>query len=148
MPPQPSVRDNPETLRAQEPGLLWRFLCVVIGAGLVVTGWALVMTAILSFIGLPVFIFGLAADAERGALARSDVGSGQMKGIEREPGPRQSRALELRKARSVADQRNHRALERLHDPDVHSGSGVQRGQDLSSLSKTPLLPPYAVAAAS
>ena len=58
--PQPIVRDIPEPLRSQEPGLLWRFLCVVIGAGLVVTGWALVMTAILSFIGLPVFIFGLA----------------------------------------------------------------------------------------
>lgn len=43
-----------------EPGLLWRIVLVSIGAGLALTGWALVMTAILSFIGLPVFIFGLA----------------------------------------------------------------------------------------
>ncbi|MGA9159431.1 MAG: hypothetical protein WB297_01015 [Actinomycetota bacterium] len=60
MPSQRSVRDEPEAGREQKPGVLWRVLCVVIGAGLVVTGWALMMTAILSFIGLPVFIFGLA----------------------------------------------------------------------------------------
>lgn len=41
-------------------GLIWRVLLVAIGAGVALTGWALVMTAILAFIGLPVFIFGLA----------------------------------------------------------------------------------------
>jgi hypothetical protein len=45
---------------ATETGPLWRILMVVVGFGLATMGWALVMTAILSFIGLPVFIFGLA----------------------------------------------------------------------------------------
>jgi len=57
-------REVPRTAVAtqsrDEPSLLWRILLVAIGAGLAVTGWALVMTAILSFIGLPLFIFGLA----------------------------------------------------------------------------------------
>ena len=41
-------------------GISWRVLMVVAGFGLASAGWALVMTAILSFIGLPLFIFGLA----------------------------------------------------------------------------------------
>ena len=48
------------TSSPDEPGLLWRFVMVAIGAGLAMTGWALVMTIIFSFIGLPLFIFGLA----------------------------------------------------------------------------------------
>ena len=58
--PQPSVRETAESRIVRQPRLLWRFLSVVVGAALAVTGWALVMTAILSFIGLPLFIFGLA----------------------------------------------------------------------------------------
>jgi hypothetical protein len=41
-------------------GPLWRILSVVIGFAVATTGWALIMTAILSFIGLPLFILGLA----------------------------------------------------------------------------------------
>lgn len=42
------------------PGLLGRILLVAIGFGLAFTGWMLMMTVILVFIGLPLFIFGLA----------------------------------------------------------------------------------------
>jgi hypothetical protein len=41
-------------------GILWRIILVLAGFGLVVLGWSLIMTAIFSFIGLPVFFFGLA----------------------------------------------------------------------------------------
>jgi hypothetical protein len=41
-------------------GVLWRIILVVIGFGLAALGWSLVMTVILSFIGLPLFILGLA----------------------------------------------------------------------------------------
>jgi len=43
-----------------DTGILWRIILVVVGFGVAMTGWALIMTAILSFIGLPLFIFGLA----------------------------------------------------------------------------------------
>lgn len=42
------------------PGLLGRIFLVAIGFGLAFTGWMLMMTVILVFIGLPLFIFGLA----------------------------------------------------------------------------------------
>jgi hypothetical protein len=42
------------------PGLLGRLFLVAIGFGLAFTGWMLMMTVILVFIGLPLFIFGLA----------------------------------------------------------------------------------------
>jgi hypothetical protein len=41
-------------------GVSWRILMMLIGFAVASAGWALVMTAILSFIGLPLFIFGLA----------------------------------------------------------------------------------------
>lgn len=40
--------------------LLARIALVAIGFGLAFTGWMLMMTVILVFIGLPLFIFGLA----------------------------------------------------------------------------------------
>jgi hypothetical protein len=43
-----------------EPGLLWRLILVAIGFGIAVTGWMLVVTVFLSFLGLPLFMFGLA----------------------------------------------------------------------------------------
>ena len=43
-----------------ETGILWRIVLVVAGFGLVTVGWSLIMTAILAFIGLPLFILGLA----------------------------------------------------------------------------------------
>lgn len=43
-----------------EPGLAWRLLMIVIGFSLAVLGWTLVMSVLLAFIGLPLFIFGLA----------------------------------------------------------------------------------------
>jgi hypothetical protein len=40
--------------------LLGRLLVVAVGFGLAFTGWMLMMTVILVFIGLPLFFFGLA----------------------------------------------------------------------------------------
>ena len=48
------------TTRGHEVGWLWRIVSVLVGFGIATTGWALIMTGILSFIGLPLFIFGLA----------------------------------------------------------------------------------------
>lgn len=42
------------------PGILWRLILVAIGFGVAIAGWMLVLTVFLSFIGLPVFLFGLA----------------------------------------------------------------------------------------
>ena len=41
-------------------GILWRIILAVIGFGLAALGWSLVMSVILSSIGLPLFILGLA----------------------------------------------------------------------------------------
>lgn len=41
-------------------GLLWRIILVLVGFGVAMVGWLLVLTVILSFIGLPLFILGLA----------------------------------------------------------------------------------------
>jgi hypothetical protein len=38
----------------------WRLLLLVAGFGIASLGWTLIMTALFAFIGLPVFIFGLA----------------------------------------------------------------------------------------
>lgn len=45
---------------SSDTGFLWRIILVVMGFGIALTGWALIMTAILAFIGLPLFILGLA----------------------------------------------------------------------------------------
>ncbi|MGH2660200.1 MAG: hypothetical protein ACRDHS_11185 [Actinomycetota bacterium] len=42
------------------PGILWRVILVAIGFGVAMAGWMLVLTVFLAFIGLPVFLFGLA----------------------------------------------------------------------------------------
>lgn len=55
-----STRGTVATQGDTEIGPLWRILFVVMGFALATTGWALIMTAILSFIGLPLFILGLA----------------------------------------------------------------------------------------
>lgn len=46
--------------KSTEPGLLWRLIFVLVGFGVATVGWLLVLTVFLSFIGLPLFIFGLA----------------------------------------------------------------------------------------
>jgi hypothetical protein len=43
-----------------QPGLLWRLILVGVGFGIALTGWMLILTVFLSFLGLPLFIFGLA----------------------------------------------------------------------------------------
>ena len=43
-----------------QPGLLWRLVVVAMGFGIAITGWMLILTVFLSFIGLPLFMFGLA----------------------------------------------------------------------------------------
>jgi hypothetical protein len=45
---------------AGQPDLLWRLVLVAIGSGLALTGWMLILTVFLSFLGLPLFMFGLA----------------------------------------------------------------------------------------
>ncbi|HET7869532.1 MAG TPA: hypothetical protein VFM85_04345 [Actinomycetota bacterium] len=56
------VRDRgPESGSASgQPGLLWRLILVGVGFGIALTGWMLVLTVFLSFLGLPLFMFGLA----------------------------------------------------------------------------------------
>jgi hypothetical protein len=41
-------------------GIGWRLLLLVAGFGIATLGWTLIMTALFAFIGLPLFIFGLA----------------------------------------------------------------------------------------
>jgi hypothetical protein len=55
-----SGQDVRSAAASAEPGLLWRLVLVAIGFGIAVTGWMLVVTVFLSFIGLPLFMFGLA----------------------------------------------------------------------------------------
>jgi hypothetical protein len=43
-----------------QPGLLWRLILVALGFGIALTGWMLILTVFLSFLGLPLFMFGLA----------------------------------------------------------------------------------------
>lgn len=45
---------------SDDHGLLWRIILVVVGFGVAMVGWLLVLTVILSFLGLPLFIVGLA----------------------------------------------------------------------------------------
>jgi hypothetical protein len=52
---QPSPRAE-----SSDIGLGWRLILVFVGFLVASIGWVLVMTIILSFIGLPVFMFGLA----------------------------------------------------------------------------------------
>lgn len=58
--PRVARRTSPGATAPSEPGLAWRLIMVVIGFGLAALGWTLVMSVFLAFIGLPVFIFGLA----------------------------------------------------------------------------------------
>jgi hypothetical protein len=48
------------TAAPAETSLLWRIILVMVGFGIAVTGFALILTALMAFIGLPLFIFGLA----------------------------------------------------------------------------------------
>ena len=45
---------------SEQTGLLWRVILAALGFGMAVTGWMLILTVFLSFIGLPLFMFGLA----------------------------------------------------------------------------------------
>ena len=63
----PRLEEKQPTPLPKEPrpefsvlGLLGRLLLLAVGFGLAFTGWMLIMTIILVFIGLPLFIFGLA----------------------------------------------------------------------------------------
>lgn len=42
------------------PDVLWRAVFVGVGFGIAVTGFTLILSVFLSFIGLPMFLFGLA----------------------------------------------------------------------------------------
>ena len=57
-----SVRDRGPRPGAApgQPGLFWRVVLVAMGFGMAVTGWMLILTVFLSFLGLPLFMFGLA----------------------------------------------------------------------------------------
>jgi hypothetical protein len=45
---------------AGQSDILWRVVLVGMGFGIAVTGWMLIMSVLLSFLGLPLFMFGLA----------------------------------------------------------------------------------------
>lgn len=45
---------------SDDHGLLWRIILVLVGFGVAMVGWLLVLSVILSFLGLPLFIVGLA----------------------------------------------------------------------------------------
>src|SRR2546422_393313 len=51
---------RPSKVPAEKPSLLWRLIFVFLGFGIAMLGWALVMSVVLSFIGLPLLIFGAA----------------------------------------------------------------------------------------
>ena len=53
-------RDLRSGAASGQPGLLWRLVLVAIGFGMALTGWMLILTVFLSFLGLPLFMFGLA----------------------------------------------------------------------------------------
>lgn len=64
---QTSGGERPSTKRrrqgppaSDDHGLLGRIILVVVGFGVAMVGWLLVLTVILSFLGLPLFIVGLA----------------------------------------------------------------------------------------
>jgi hypothetical protein len=48
------------TAAPAETSLLWRIILLMVGFGIAITGFALILTALMAFIGLPLFIFGLA----------------------------------------------------------------------------------------
>ena len=48
------------TTAPAETSLLWRIILLMVGFGIAITGFALILTALMAFIGLPLFIFGLA----------------------------------------------------------------------------------------
>jgi hypothetical protein len=54
-----AVRPQP-TATPAESDLLWRIILVAVGFGVAMLGFTLILTALLAFIGLPLFIFGLA----------------------------------------------------------------------------------------
>jgi len=65
----PARIEMEQLVRDQEPrpgaapgqtGLFWRVVLVAMGFGMAVTGWMLILTVFFSFIGLPMFMFGLA----------------------------------------------------------------------------------------
>ena len=65
--PEPPREEEPRTSsQPRRRGLLSRVLWAGVGLGIAISGWALVMTAILAFIGLPVFFFGLALMQSQG----------------------------------------------------------------------------------
>jgi hypothetical protein len=48
------------TAAPADTSLMWRIILVMVGFGIAMTGFALILTALMAFIGLPLFIFGLA----------------------------------------------------------------------------------------
>lgn len=45
---------------SNEPGFLWRVILLVVGFTMAALGFSLVLSVFLVFVGLPLFIFGLA----------------------------------------------------------------------------------------
>jgi hypothetical protein len=46
--------------QTEPTGVLWRIIVAFVGFTIATLGWALVMSVFLVFIGLPMFMFGLA----------------------------------------------------------------------------------------
>jgi hypothetical protein len=56
----PQARPEPPVVKSDRPSVLWRLIFFFVGLGLVMLGWPLAVSAIGSFIGIPLIIFGLA----------------------------------------------------------------------------------------
>lgn len=46
--------------QSEDTSIVWRIILVFVGFTIATIGWGLVMSVFLAFIGLPVFMFGLA----------------------------------------------------------------------------------------
>jgi hypothetical protein len=58
--PAPEMRPTSVSMSPEPTSLLWRLILVVVGFGIAFTGFMLILSVFLVFIGLPMFIFGLA----------------------------------------------------------------------------------------
>ncbi len=60
--PRTARDEQPPRLQPEAGGLdiLWRLILAFVGAVIALTGWLLILTVFFAFIGLPVFILGLA----------------------------------------------------------------------------------------
>jgi hypothetical protein len=57
---RPESKPAPAPVTREGPGLLVRLFWVGVGFGVMLTGFALMLSVFVAFLGLPLFVFGLA----------------------------------------------------------------------------------------